>query len=253
MLDVKKNFRTKTDNTLSDLLKLKKEIMGCTKCIRLVKWRREVAIKKVARYKKWQYWGKGVPGFGDDKARLLIVGLAPAAHGGNRTGRMFTGDRSGDLLFRVMYKFGFANQPTSLSRNDGLVLHDCYITATARCAPPRNKLRRKELENCKPFLLREIQALSNIKLIITLGRVAFDAVVRCLHLLGIKTVKDKPKFIHGKYFQMNNGWTLLASYHPSQQNTFTGKLTEKMFHEVFRTAMVLLKRENGFNNNYNRG
>lgn len=253
MLPEGKNISIMSGHTPAGLLKLNGEIIGCNKCKRLVKWRNEIARKKIARYKNWQYWGKGVPGSGDCNARLLIVGLAPAAHGGNRTGRMFTGDRSGDLLFRAMYKYGFANQPISVSKNDGLKLHDCYITAAARCAPPGNKLNAKELENCQNFLLTELRLLSRIKLIIVLGRVAFDAIVKCLKILGIESLNKKPEFVHGKYFQMNNGWILLASYHPSQQNTFTGKLTEKMFYDVFRMAKDFIKRQNKFRNNHNRG
>lgn len=253
MLPEGKKLSIKPGYTSDGLSKLKKEIVGCNKCKRLVKWRNEVARKKIARYKNWQYWGRGVPGWGDCNARLLIVGLAPAAHGGNRTGRMFTGDRSGDLLFRAMYKYGFANQPTSVSKNDGLKLHDCYITAAARCAPPENKLSAKELKNCQNFLLTELRLLSRIKLIIALGRVAFYSVVKILKILGIETLNNKPEFVHGKYFQMNNGWILLASYHPSQQNTFTGKLTEKMFYDIFRTAKDFIKRENKYRNNNNRG
>jgi len=251
VLTEKKNISIIHGHTLAALLKLYGEIIGCNKCKRLVKWRNEVARKKIARYKKWKYWGKGVPGYGDCNARLLIVGLAPAAHGGNRTGRMFTGDRSGDLLFRALYKYGFANQPTSVSKDDGLKLHDCYITAAARCAPPENKLSNKELENCQNFLLTELRLLSRIKLIIALGRVAFNAIVKCLKILGIEFLNDKPEFVHGKYFEMNNGWILLASYHPSQQNTFTGKLTEKMFYDIFRTAKDFINRNNKFRKDNN--
>ncbi|MBI4547085.1 MAG: uracil-DNA glycosylase [Ignavibacteriae bacterium] len=219
---------------------LQRKVIGCQLCPRLVQWREQVAKKKVARYGGWDYWGKPVPSFGDPNARLLVVGLAPAAHGGNRTGRMFTGDRSGDWLYRTLYKFGFANQATSVSRDDGLLLHDCYITASARCAPPKNKLLPRELKDCRPYLLQEFQLLRNVRVIVALGKVAFDTVFDAFRELELTSMPKRPMFRHGKEYQLNNHQILIASYHPSQQNTFTGKLTEKMFDAVFRRAGRIL-------------
>ena len=208
-------------------------------CPRLVRWREEVAKEKTARFKNWNYWGKPVPGLGDPDARLLIVGLAPAAHGGNRTGRMFTGDRSGDWLFRALHKFGFANQPASTSRDDGLILQDCYITASVRCAPPENKPLPVEAQNCRQFLLKELQLLSNVRVIVALGKFASDALFESFRKLAMTTAKKRPVFSHGKEFSLNNDQTLISSFHPSQQNTFTGKLTEPMFDRIFRRARAL--------------
>lgn len=220
---------------------LQRTIVQCTLCPRLVRWRKRVAREKVARYSNWNYWGKPVPGFGDPAARLLIIGLAPAAHGANRTGRMFTGDRSGDWLYRTLYRFGFTNQPTSVSRDDGLKLNDCYITASLRCAPPRNKPLPEELTNCQPYLLKEIELLSNVRVIVALGRVAFDTACRAYRSLGLTTLRGTPPFTHGTLVRLNEHLTLIASYHPSQQNTFTGKLTETMFNRIFEKARALLE------------
>lgn len=220
---------------------LQQKVIDCERCWRLVKWRRRVATEKVARFCEWKYWGKPVPSFGDPNARLLIVGLAPAAHGGNRTGRMFTGDRSGDWLYRALHKFGFANQPASESLDDGLKLADCYITASARCAPPQNKLLPGELQNCRQFLLKELELLKNVNVMIALGRVAFDTVFESFNQLGWTKLTKRPPFIHGAEYALNDKGTLIASFHPSQQNTFTGKLTEKMLDAVFKKARLLLK------------
>jgi uracil-DNA glycosylase family 4 len=228
----------------ADFGRLNEEIVRCRCCARLVSWRRRIAKEKVARYKAWRYWGKGVPGFGDPDAQLLIVGLAPAAHGGNRTGRMFTGDRSGDWLYRALHKFGFANQQSSVSRDDGLRLLDCYITAVARCVPPANKLLRKEIENCRQYLIEELRLLRDLRVIIALGKVAFEAVIECLRSINVEAEQIHPVFAHGKCYRMSNGLILMVSFHPSQQNTFTGKLTEKMFHSVFRRAKVILNEKN---------
>jgi uracil-DNA glycosylase family 4 len=205
-----------------------------------VDWRERVAKEKVSRFRDRTYWGKPVPSFGDPDARLLIVGLAPAAHGGNRTGRMFTGDRSGDWLVRALHKVGFANQASSVSKDDGLELTDCYITASARCAPPKNKLLTSELENCGPYLLKELEFLKNVRTMIVLGKVAFDAVYDSFQELSMTTLKRRPAFGHNKEYALNECYTLLASFHPSQQNTFTGRLTEPMFDAVFKRAKQLI-------------
>ncbi len=225
-----------------DLSKLQKQIIKCRKCPRLVRWREKVAREKTARFKDWEYWGKPNPSFGDPNARVLLVGLAPAAHGGNRTGRMFTGDRSGDWLYRTLHKFGFANQPTSISRDDGLKLSDCYITATCRCAPPANKLLPQEVLNCRPYLLREIKLLKKVRVVIGLGKVGFDNAFDAFRMLELTTLKTRPKFAHGATCKLNDRVTLIGSFHPSQQNTFTGKLTQTMFDAIFRRAKHLIDR-----------
>lgn len=220
---------------------LQRTIITCTKCPRLVRWREKVARDKVARFENWSYWGKPVPSFGDPQAHLLIIGLAPAAHGGNRTGRMFTGDRSGDWLFRTLHKFGFANKPGSLSRGDGLRLKDCYITASLRCAPPQNKPLIQELRNCRQYLLQELQLLKNTQIVVALGKLAFDVAFRAFKELGLTEVKKNPSFAHGVKVRLNKNLMLIGSYHPSQQNTFTGKLTKPMFDQIFRRAKQLLR------------
>ena len=209
----------------------------CRCCPRLVEWREKMAREKVARFRHWDYWGKPVPSLGDSTARLLIVGLAPAAHGGNRTGRIFTGDRSGDWLYRSLYKFGFANQPTSLDKNDGLKLIDCYITAVLHCAPPLNKPDPQEILNCRPYLLREWALLPRIRVIVALGKLAFD------NIWSIQNFKrsKRPAFSHGMEIPLETERTLIVSVHPSQQNTFTAKLTEPMFDAVFRRARELIQ------------
>ncbi|HUN67133.1 MAG TPA: uracil-DNA glycosylase [Bacteroidota bacterium] len=224
--------------------RLEREILQCRKCDRLVCWREKVAEEKVARYAESEYWGRAVPGFGDPAARLLVVGLAPAAHGANRTGRMFTGDRSGEWLYRALFTFGFSGSAVSASREDGLVLRDCYITAAARCAPPANKLLREEIANCRPYLLGELALLRNLRVIVGLGRTAFDAAFDSLKSLGGTGASARPAFGHGKKYRISEGLTLIASYHPSQQNTFTGKLTRPMFHAVFREARRILQSSN---------
>lgn len=220
---------------------LQSKVVRCRKCPRLVEWREKVAHKKTKRFEHEEYWGRPIPGFGDPAARLLLIGLAPAAHGGNRTGRMFTGDRSGDWLFRALHKFGFASQPTSVSRTDGLKLEDCYISATCRCAPPKNKLLPSEIRNCRPFLLTELKLLKNVRVIIGLGKVGFDSAVSSVTTLGKASFVKKPTFKHGVKFHVNEKLTLLGSYHPSQQNTFTGRLTESMFDGIFKAARELVK------------
>lgn len=219
---------------------LEQEIVSCRKCLRLVDWREEVAQKKTKRFRDHEYWGKPVPGFGDPDAEILLVGLAPAAHGANRTGRMFTGDESGNWLYRSLQKAGFANQSTSTTRGDGLILTNCYITATCRCAPPQNKPLPEEIRNCRPYILREIQLLKNLKVIIGLGRIGFDAAFDCVKELGWTTLKPKPKFSHGGIINLGTQYTLIGSYHPSQQNTFTGTLTQPMFDSIFRKAKKII-------------
>lgn len=219
---------------------LQNKIIRCALCPRLVAWREEVGRVKVARFREWEYWAKPNPGFGDPMARLLLVGLAPAANGGNRTGRMFTGDRSGDWLFRALYKAGFASQPESISRDDGMKLTDCYITASARCAPPQNKLLPSELRNCKPFLLEELQLLKNVRVVVGLGRVGCESIITAWQELGGTMLRKSLLFKHGLELPLNDNVTLICSFHPSQQNTFTGRLTESMFDAIFQRAKTLL-------------
>jgi uracil-DNA glycosylase family 4 len=211
------------------------DIVDCFLCPRLVAWREEVALEKRASFRDETYWGRPVPGFGDPRARLLIVGLAPAAHGGNRTGRVFTGDRSGDWLFAALHRAGYANQPESVSVDDGLQLTDCYIAAAVRCAPPANKPTVEERETCLPYLRRELALLRDVRVIVVLGQFAYDVMCRELG------VRPKPKFGHGVEVSVGDGpeRTLLCSYHPSQQNTFTGTLTEPLFDAVFDRARYL--------------
>jgi uracil-DNA glycosylase len=196
---------------------------------------------KTKRFAEEDYWGRPVPAFGDPNAQLLIVGLAPAAHGANRTGRMFTGDRSGDWLFEAMHKFGFANQPTSTSIDDGLALTNAYIMAVVRCAPPGNKPDRAEIEACRAYLLRELEALENLRVVVALGKIGFDGFLAAWAASGGELSIPKPKFAHLARYQLADELNLIASYHPSQQNTFTGRLTRPMFHAVFREAQKLLR------------
>ena len=223
----------------ASLAELQSRIITCELCPRLVEWRETVAREKVRRFADHEYWGKPVPSIGDPHARLLVLGLAPAAQGGNRTGRIFTGDRSGDWLFRALHKAGFANQPTSVHRNDGLRLKDCYVTAAVRCAPPANKPLPHETANCRPYLLEEIALLRDMRVIIALGRFAFDAAIASIGMP--KESKARPKFKHAAEAKLANGVTLIASFHPSQQNTFTGKLTEPMFDRIFERAKNVIK------------
>ena len=215
---------------------LNKTITDCTACPRLVSYRQAIARQKRKQYRDWIYWGRPVPGFGDRQARLYVLGLAPAAHGGNRTGRVFTGDRSGDWLYDALYRYGFANQASSTHLEDGLSLTDCYIGATVRCAPPENKPELDEFERCSRFLLEEVHLLKNHRVVITLGKIAFDHYLKACRTLGRIIPAPVPKFGHGVVYRLPWGVTLLGSYHPSQQNTFTGKLTRSMFHSVFGKA-----------------
>src|SRR4051794_16623648 len=201
---------------------LERDVVACRACPRLVAWREEVALEKRAAYRDDIYWGRPVPGFGDPAASIVIVGLAPAAHGANRTGRMFTGDRSGEWLYRAMWRAGFANQPESVSRDDGLVLHRAWVTAPVRCAPPANKPTPAERDACRPFLLRELELLADVRVAVALGAFGFEQAAR---LLG---AERRPRFAHGAEVELPSGITLIGSYHVSQQNTFTGRLTEDM-------------------------
>jgi len=216
-------------------------VVACRRCPRLVAHRERVAQEKVRRYRDDEYWGKPIPGFGDRNARLLIVGLAPAAHGGNRTGRMFTGDRSGDFLYRALHRAGFANQPWSRRRDDGLALYDCYITAAVRCAPPGNKPIPNELATCRPYLVEEIRLLRHVRVIVALGRIAFDAFLKAWVDVGRPLPIPRPAFGHGAMVKLPEGVWLLASYHPSQQNTQTGRLTPAMFQRIFDRACRALE------------
>ncbi len=220
---------------------IRAEITSCRRCPRLVEHRERVAREKRRAYRDWEYWGKPVPGFGDPRARLLLVGLAPAAHGANRTGRMFTGDRSGDWLYRALHRAGFASQPSATQADDGLELHDAFITAAARCAPPDNKPLRVEIENCREYLLRELEVLLRVRVILALGKIGFEAALRSLVERGALLPRPAPKFAHGAVVRLGGDHpVVVASFHPSQQNTQTGRLTEAMLDSVFRTARELL-------------
>lgn len=218
---------------------LNQEVVACTLCPRLVAYRQTIAREKRKAYRDWDYWGKPVPGFGDPKARVLVLGLAPGAHGSNRTGRPFTGDASGNFMYPVLHETGFANQPTATDRADGLTLTNLYITAAGRCAPPDNKPLPSELANCAPFLDRELERLKNLRVIVALGRIGFEAYLNYLKRKGLITTKGKYAFRHGAEHVMPDGRILLASYHPSNQNTQTGKLTKAMFRQIFQRAREL--------------
>jgi uracil-DNA glycosylase family 4 len=226
----------------SRLAILQHTIVECRRCPRLVTHREETARLKVRRFRDWDYWGRPVPGFGDPHARLLVIGLAPAAHGGNRTGRMFTGDRSGDWLYGALHRAGFAGQAASASRDDGMILRDCYVTATVRCAPPGNKPLPEEFDLCRPYLAEELRLLRRIRVIIALGKIAFDGYLKTCRELGHDVPRPLPAFGHGWVHHLPWDVTLIASYHPSQQNTFTGKLTAPMFASVFATARKTLAK-----------
>jgi uracil-DNA glycosylase family 4 len=222
-----------SDHEADTLTALEHDVVGCERCPRLRAWCEQVAVEKRAAYRDDEYWGKPIPGFGDPAARIVVLGLAPAAHGANRTGRVFTGDRSGDWLFRAMYRAGLANQPTSVSADDGLALTDAWVTAAVKCAPPANKPTPAERDACAPFLEREFALLDRAVVVVCLGGFGFDAAVRHFE------VRPKPKFGHAVEHQVADGPTLLCSFHPSQQNTFTGRLTEEMLDDVFRRAVEL--------------
>jgi uracil-DNA glycosylase family 4 len=218
---------------------LNHEVIACTRCPRLVGYREQVARERRRAYRDCEYWGKPVPGFGDPDGRVLIMGLAPGAHGSNRTGRPFTGDASGKFMFPVLHETGFANQPTASDRNDGLLLKDLYITAAVRCAPPANKPTPQELAECSQFLDREIAGLERVKVVVALGKIGFDAYLNYLKRRGQPLNRQKYLFKHGFSYRLPDGKVLLASYHPSNQNTQTGKLTRDMFVEIFEEAARL--------------
>jgi uracil-DNA glycosylase family 4 len=221
------------------LVNLNSEVIACTRCPRLVAYREQIAREKRKAYREWEYWGRPVPGFGNPNARVIVLGLAPGAHGSNRTGRPFTGDASGKFMYPVLHETGFANQPSATDRNDGLVLKDLYITAAVRCAPPDNKPLPQELASCAPYLERELQGLKNAKVIVALGKIGFDAYLNYLKRGGRLQSKAPYIFQHGACYKMPDGRTLLASYHPSNQNTQTGKLTRQMFVQIFKEAARL--------------
>ena len=223
----------------SALEQLNEEIIACQRCARLVEYREKIAREKRRAYRDCEYWGKGVPGFGDAYARVLILGLAPGAHGSNRTGRPFTGDSSGNFMYPVLYKTGFASQPTATAPGDGLRLTGAYITAAVRCAPPQNKPLPQEIANCAPFLDRELACLKDARVVVALGRIGFDAYLNYLKRRGLLKSKAEYVFAHGARYRMPDGLILLASYHPSNQNTQTGKLTEPMFRKIFEQARKL--------------
>jgi uracil-DNA glycosylase family 4 len=223
----------------SPLVLFNQNIIRCQKCSRLRKYCEEIATSKRRAYQDWIYWAKPVPSFGDEKARLLVLGLAPGAHGSNRTGRPFTGDGSGDFLYPVLYETGFASQPNSVSRNDGMQLKNCWISSVVRCAPPDNAPKRSELENCAPFLDEEIALLTQLRVVVCLGRIAFDGYLQHLERTNQAERKPRFKFAHGAEFSLPGDRYLLASFHPSLQNTNTGKLTRPMFFDVFDRARTL--------------
>jgi uracil-DNA glycosylase family 4 len=220
------------------LTALEAEVTTCRRCARLVAWREEVARVKRAAFAHETYWGRPIPGFGDPAARVLILGLAPAAHGGNRTGRVFTGDRSGDFLFAALHRTGFANQPTSVRAGDGLELTGAWITAAVRCAPPANKPTPEERDACLPWTVAELDHVRDVRVVVCLGAFAWDAALRLRVALGLAPVRPKPRFGHGTGWDAGP-WIMLGCFHPSQQNTFTGVLTEDMIDEVLQTARDL--------------
>lgn len=225
---------------MTSLDELNDAIVCCTRCPRLIRWCRDVARAKRRMYMDWDYWGKPVPGFGDPDARVLIVGLAPAAHGANRTGRLFTGDDSGNWLYNALYRQGWASQPNATHRGDGMKLTDAYITAAARCAPPQNRPTPEELSNCIPFLGAELSLLHRLEVVIALGGVAFDRFLRLWKSRGNDVPTPKPRFGHNVVYKLPPGLKLVGCYHPSRQNTNTGKLTREMLDDAFGTANALL-------------
>lgn len=228
------------DGFLGAIEELQERVIGCTRCPRLVAHCRAVAEKRRPMYREWEYWGKPLPAFGSAEARLLILGLAPAAHGGNRTGRMFTGDRSGDWVFGTLHKFGFASSPDSQRLDDGLFLKDAYITAALRCAPPANKPLPEELLNCRPYLVEELRLLTRVRIVVALGKIAFDTFLRTWSGAGHQIPSPRPRFGHGATYELPDGPMLMGCYHPSQQNTQTGRLTREMFESIFSKAREVL-------------
>jgi uracil-DNA glycosylase len=224
----------------AELKQLAAEIEACRLCPRLVEWRERAAASPPVRYRGERYWARPLPGFGDPRARVVLIGLAPAAHGGNRTGRIFTGDRSGDWLYAALHRTGFANQPTSERRGDGLRLSDAFVSAVNRCPPPGNRPTTEERDNCLPYLERELALLSRARVLVALGSFAWDGALRAVRALGHEIPRPKPRFAHGAETALGP-YVLLGCYHPSQQNTFTGKLTEPMLDEVFERARALAR------------
>jgi uracil-DNA glycosylase family 4 len=224
------------------LLVLNEEIVACRKCPRLVAHRERMAREKRRAYREWTYWGRPVPGFGDARAELFLLGLAPGAHGSNRTGRMFTGDRSGDFLYAALHQAGFANQPTCWDREDGLALKNAYVSAAARCAPPGNKPLPQELENCRGYLEREL-AIVRPRVVLALGKIAWDSYLRILQLAGIIVSRAKYAFAHAAEARLPNGILLVGAYHPSQQNTQTGRVTRAMYAKLFRRINRYIENE----------
>jgi uracil-DNA glycosylase len=236
------NDQRRTANEPHWLSQLNAEVIACTRCSRLVEYRERIAQVKRRAYLDCEYWGKPVPGFGDPNARVLVLGLAPGAHGSNRTGRPFTGDASGKFMYPVLYETGFANQPNATDREDGLKLKDLYITAAVRCAPPDNKPLPQELVNCASYLDRELEGLKRIKVVVALGKIGFDAYLNHLRRHGQIATRQPYRFAHGARYEMPDGRFLLASYHPSNQNTQTGKLTRPMFVRIFKEAAIIADR-----------
>lgn len=221
------------------ILEIADAVVGCQRCQRLRRYCRQVARAKVRRFQREEYWGRPVPGFGDPAARLLVVGLAPAAHGANRTGRMFTGDSSGEWLYQALHRYGFATQPRSVGIDDGLLLRECYVTAAGRCAPPANKPLPAELDRCREFLTAEIEVLRRVQVVVALGRIAHDAYLKASGRWETLGPRGRPRFGHGEERTFEDGVHLLASYHPSRQNTNTGRLTGPMWHRIFERAREL--------------
>ncbi len=225
---------------MNRLDQLNQTIIACQHCPRLVEFRQRVGREKRAAYRDWEYWGKPVPSVGDPHARVLMVGLAPGPHGSNRTGRMFTGDGSGDFLTPALYRAGFANQPTSTHRDDGLHLTDLYIAASIHCAPPANKPTPQEMANCRPYLIQHLALLKDLQVILALGKIAFDSVLAALAQIGIAIPSPRPTFGHGAQYQIGP-YLVIATYHPSRQNTQTGRLTKKMFDDIFSQVKSCLR------------
>lgn len=235
-----RNLPRSSNGSTPSLVQLRETVIACTLCPRLVAYREEIGRVKRRAYKDWEYWAKPVPGFGDANARVLILGLAPGAHGSNRTGRPFTGDGSGYFMYPVLYETGFASQPNATSRDDGMKLTDAYITAAVRCAPPANKPNPDEIANCAHFLDAELGALKNVRVVVALGKIGFDAYLNHLRRGGVIASRAPYEFGHGSEYRMPNGIILLGTYHPSMQNTNTGKLTKEMFRRIFERAQVLI-------------